>query len=85
MMEKRMVAEAEGLVWKEVEKGKQFVRAIGEWYATSGGGMRDDTLRALAAKSGVVIKDLEAGEERYERKKEGSGMATHSVREVVMA
>jgi hypothetical protein len=33
-MDKRMMADAEGLVWKEVEKGKQFVRAVGEWFGS---------------------------------------------------
>ena len=81
-----MVADAEGMVWKEVEKGKQFVRAIGEWYATSGGGMRDDTLRKLAGKYGLVIKDEESREERHEAKKaeHAGGMVTHTVREVLV-
>lgn len=81
-MEKRLVSDAEGLVWKEVEKGKQFIRAIGEWFGISRGGMSDDILRSLAEKCQVIIKEDDMGIEH--ENKEG-GVATHSVREVVMA
>lgn len=80
-MEKRITAEAEGLVWKEVEKGKQFIRAIGEWYATSRGGMSDEILRSLAKGSGVIIKD----DGDVQQLKADGSLHTHSVQEVLLA
>lgn len=80
-MEKRIAAEVEGLVWKEVEKGKQFIRAIGEWYGTSRGGMSDETLKALAKGCGVSIKD----DDEMEHHKESGAVHSHTVQEVLLA
>jgi hypothetical protein len=57
-----MIADAEGMVWKEVEKGKQFVRAVGEWFGKSDRGISDYQLKILAQTCGVVVKE----EEEYE-------------------
>lgn len=54
-----MIADAEGMVWKEVEKGKQFVRAVGEWFGQSDRGISDYQLKILAQRCGVVVKDEE--------------------------
>ena len=78
-----MIADAEGMVWKEVEKGKQFVRAVGEWFNGSDGGISDYQLKVLAQRCGVVVKEEE--EEAYDYGhgiEGGKGSAVHSVQEV---
>lgn len=89
-MEKKLVAESEGLVWKEVEKGKQFVRAIGEWFGrTNVGGMSDETLSALALACGVHLKDSDTddagGGGGHKDGKNRHDGAVHHVQEVVFA
>jgi hypothetical protein len=59
-MEKRMANEAEGIVWKEINKGKAFVRAIGEWFGGSRVGIiSQPELKALADACGVVLKEVD--------------------------
>lgn len=60
-----MIADAEGMVWKEVEKGKQFVRAVGEWFGKSDKGISDYQLKILAQMCGVVVKDEEEQAYQY--------------------
>ncbi|ORY25922.1 hypothetical protein BCR39DRAFT_506867 [Naematelia encephala] len=58
---REMTHEAEVLVWREIDKAKMFVRALGEWFATStdndnSGRIDQGSLDALAAKFGLGIK-----------------------------
>lgn len=91
-MNKRMMADAEGLVWKEVEKGKQFVRAVGEWFGSGvDAGISDYQLKVIAQKCGVAVKDEEEQGFQYVHE-QGHGLgqdmkeaSVHSVQEVVLA
>lgn len=66
-MEKRMANEAEGIVWKEINKGKAFVRSIGEWFGGSlNGKMEMKDLRALADGCGVVLDDIDEHNNAHE-------------------
>jgi len=78
-----MIADAEGLVWKEVEKGKQFVRAVGEWFgAGSDGGISDYQLKVLAQRCGVVVKDEDYEFGQGIGQELGKDSSVHSVQEV---
>jgi hypothetical protein len=93
-MDKRMMADAEGLVWKEVEKGKQFVRAVGEWFGSGvEGGISDYQLKVIGQKCGVVVKDEVVEDFQYAHD-HGRGLGhgqevkdatVHSVQEVILA
>jgi hypothetical protein len=91
MMDKRLIADAEGMVWKEVEKGKQFIRAVGEWFGRGDAGrISDDQLKSIARRCGVYIK---IEEERYvvehgpgqeiRHAVEDKGCSVHTVHEVL--
>jgi hypothetical protein len=88
-MDKKLIADAEGLVWKEVEKGKQFIRAVGEWFGAAGSveGINDAQLKALARRCGVQIKEEEEemGMEHDRVEHVDKSGSIHSVQEVVFA
>jgi hypothetical protein len=93
-MDKKLMADAEGLVWKEVEKGKEFVRAVGEWFGAAGaGGISDAQLKVLARGCGVEIKDEDEeyghghghGHREEEHRLGEKTESMHSVHEVVFA
>jgi hypothetical protein len=82
LLDKRLIADAEGMVWKEVEKGKQFVRAVGEWFNGSDGGISDYQLKVLAQRCGVVVKEEEEAYDYGHGIEAGKAGTVHSVQEV---
>ena len=51
VVEKGVKAEAEVLVWKQIDQAKMFLRALGEWYARSTSrALTEKELRSLAGR-----------------------------------
>lgn len=60
---KDVSAEAEVMVWKEIDRATLFVRGIGEWFAAAKHAkIREKDLRRIAGKYGVRSKEVKEDE-----------------------
>jgi hypothetical protein len=53
---KDITTEAEILVWTELDRGQNLVRALGSWFAREGRGITEAELRDLAEEYGLELK-----------------------------
>jgi len=53
---KESKVEAEILVWRELDRGSGFVKALGRWYGKEGKGIGEGELRDLAGSYGLGLK-----------------------------
>jgi len=92
---KDVAAEAEIMVWQEIAKATNFIRRLGEWFATHAEGITEDELEKLALSVGLAWREDALGMvQAYEEDTEvlvADKYDTHSVRveevedEVVLA
>lgn len=72
--------EGEVLVWREIDKAKRFVRALGEWFAKTGSpnAMPESELKALARGCGLAMKKEVVHDDRLEHISMASHGSEHS-------
>ncbi|WVQ96471.1 hypothetical protein IAU59_003576 [Kwoniella sp. CBS 9459] len=63
-MSRQLMIEAEVMAWKEIDRAKLFARAVGRVFQGFGEGrkMRDGELKELAARFGLGVHDVSAGD-----------------------
>ncbi|TYJ58596.1 hypothetical protein B9479_000806 [Cryptococcus floricola] len=72
---KRMEEEAEVMVWREIDRAKMCIRAIGGWFGANGGRIGLKELAMLGEKFGVEVVVKESGSIQRDR---GQTITAHS-------
>ena len=58
---KEISAEAELIVWKEIDRATLFIRKLGQWFATSSSGkIGEKELKRLTGKFGLELEEAQA-------------------------